>query len=372
MRARALAAAVLCTIGASAGPAGPAGAADNAAAAASCAPRDGLAFVCGIEHPEDLARIPDTPWLVASGFSPGAGISLVDTHSKTLRRWYPDTTGVAAADLLGYPGCPSAPDAARLNVQGLAIRSRAPHQHVLYAANHGGREAVEVFNVDATASPPTLSWIGCVPLPEGHAANAVAVTPDGSIFVTVLTRPGTTITDFVRGRKTGAIYEAPPGSGAFHLVRGTELPGNNGLETSRDGQELYSVAFGWHAVAVYSRHRPETRPRLAVAPGFMPDNIHWDGARLLLAGMQYDEPACGGMRAIINGVADDMHCHRGYVVAELDPRTLGFRIVAYGEPNADFNGVSAAVIVDDEVWLASYQADRLAYRPLPATGLANR
>ena len=104
--------------------------------------------------------------------------------------------------------------------------------------------------------------------------------------------------------------------------------------------------------------------RQVTAPGFMPDNIHWDGGRLILAGMQYDEPACGGIRKIIDGKADDMRCHRGYVVAELNPQTLEFGIVAYAEPNPVFNGVSAARIVGDELWLAAYQGDRIAVRSL--------
>jgi len=100
----------------------------------------------------------------------------------------------------------------------------------------------------------------------------------------------------------------------------------------------------------------------------MPDNIHWDDGKLLLAGMQFDEPACGGIRKIINGKADDMRCHRGYTVAQLDPLSMHFTVVAYGEPDPDFNGVSAATIVAGDLWLASYQADRIAWRksPVPA------
>jgi hypothetical protein len=136
------------------------------------------------------------------------------------------------------------------------------------------------------------------------------------------------------------------------------------LETSPDDQAFYVVAFGWHAVVAFSRAHPGKPAWQAVAPGFMPDNIHWDNGRLIAAGMQLDEPACGGTRKIVNGVADDMRCHRGYTVAQLDPATRTFRILAYAEPDPDFNGVSAAVIVDDELWLGSYQADRVAHRPL--------
>jgi hypothetical protein len=80
--------------------------------------------------------------------------------------------------------------------------------------------------------------------------------------------------------------------------------------------------------------------------------------------MQYDEPACGGTRKIIDGKADDMRCHRGYSVAELDPDVMTFRLIAYAGPNASFNGVSAAVSVGDELWIGSYQSDRVAIRKL--------
>ena len=81
--------------------------------------------------------------------------------------------------------------------------------------------------------------------------------------------------------------------------------------------------------------------------------------------MQYDEPACGGLRKVIDGKADGMLCHRGYTIAELDPATMTFRLIAYSEPNAKFNGVSGAVLIGNELWISSYQADRVAHRTLP-------
>ena len=122
---------------------------------------------------------------------------------------------------------------------------------------------------------------------------------------------------------------------------------------------------------VFSRADPSTPLLRAAAPGFMPDNIHWVDGKLLLAGMQYDEPACGGTRKIINGKADEMRCHRGYTVAQLDPHSMNFSIVAYAEPDPDFNGVSAASIVDGGLWLASYQSDRVAWRKAPVPDPAN-
>lgn len=245
------------------------------------------------------------------------------------------------------------------------MRTFATAKHRLYVVNHGGRESIEVFEVDSRQDMPELSWIGCVPMPDGIAANSVASYSDGTLLASVLTHPGTTITDFVRGGVTGGVYEWRPGTESFALLEGTQLPGNNGLETALDDQGFYVVAFGWRSVVAYSRADTTTPLWRLQAPGFMPDNIHWSDGRLVLAGMQFDEPACGGLRKIVEGRADDMRCHRGYTVAQLDPDAREFRILAYGEPDLRFNGVSAALVVGSDLWLASYQSDRIAVRTLP-------
>ncbi|MBL8264734.1 hypothetical protein, partial [Steroidobacter sp.] len=314
--------------------------------------------------PEDVARIPGTRWLVFSGFSSGAGLKLVDSSARTMRFWYSGDRTQIGHDAKAFPLCSSPPSAAVFNAQGISLRTQSPGLHRLHVANHGGREAIEIFSIDARADEPKLTWIGCVLMPDGIAANSVATYSDGTILASVLTHPGTSITDFVLGRTTGGVYEWRPGTEAFKLLKGTELPGNNGIETSPDDQEFYVVAFGWRAVVVFSRKDSSKPLRRALAPGFMPDNIHWHEGRLLLAGMQFDEPTCGGLRKIVDGKADGMLCHRGYGVAQLDPASMQFKLIAYGGPDASFNGVSAALLVDDDLWLASYQSDRVAVRRL--------
>lgn len=338
--------------------------------ALSCAPANELRFIFGAHHPEDIVRLGETRWVVVSGFQPGGGISLLDTRSLTLRRWFTDVTGAVRAGRLGSALCPGPPDAAKLNTQGLSLRPLGPDRSRLYAVNHGVRESIEIFDVSLRNGVPSPTWRGCVLMPPGNAANAVATYADGTILATVLNRPGTNKADFMRGRPTGAVYEWHPGAAGFHLLPGTELPGNNGLETSPDGRFFYVVAFGVHAIVKYSRADTRRPLRQATAPGFMPDNVRWEDGRLVAAGMTYDEPACGGVRKIIDGRADPMLCHRGYVVAAVDPQTLRFTVLAYAEPNPAFNGVTTGLVVGGRLWLGSYQADRLAYRPLPGLATA--
>ncbi len=332
----------------------------------TCSPSAGLNYLCGAIKPEDMKRIPGTRYIVTSGFSVGSGLKLVDARAKTFTRWFTANSDQITPNTQLYPDCATPPDPALFNARGLSLRRTGRRTATLHVVNHGGREAIEVFSIEAPGKghAPTLSWLGCQLLPPGHVGNAVATYSDGTVLVSVLTRPGTTITDFERGEKTGGIFKRARDASAFTLIPGTELPGNNGLETSPDDRKFYTVAFGLRAVAIFKRGQTSGPEAIIPAPGFMPDNIHWVGHRLLAAGMNSDEPACGGKRQIINGEADKMLCPRGWKVARLDPRTRKFSVIAQGDRTAGFNGVSQAVIIAGTLWLGSYQSDRIAYRML--------
>lgn len=340
----------------------PALANDNAMCPAD--PR--LAYVCGAQKPEDLQPIEGTRWMVASGYAPGAGLKLVDVPARTAIAWYTGASGQIAPDPVLRARCPEPPDPAVFSPHGLSLHPAGRGRWRLHAVNHawsgkGGREAIEVFDVlSRGARAPELVWRGCLPMPPGQVANSVGVFADGTVLATVLTRPGTTIADFVQGGVTGGVWQWRPGERAFNLLPGTELPGNNGIETDPDQRHFYVVAFGWHAVVVYDRRDTVNPLARVTASDFMPDNIHWSAGRLLLAGMRLDEPACGGPRKVVNGVADAMLCHRGWSVAELDLRTRSLTTLAAGPPQPGFNGVSAAAITRGELWLGTYQSARLA------------
>lgn len=324
----------------------------------SCAADRELAYVCGPQRPEDVLAIPGTRWLISSGFAAGAGLKLIDTRDRSVTRWF---TG--AADRVGRgdaKGCPGPLDPTAFNARGLSLRPTAPGRWELLVVNHGGRESVERFDVALSGDRPTLAWRDCLTMPPGQVGNSVAAFADGTILVTVLTRPGTTIGDFMLGRPTGGVWRHWPGDDGFALLPGTGLPGNNGLEVDPDQRHFYVVAFGWHAVVVFDRRDTRAAVARIEAVDFLPDNIHWSGSRLLLAGMRLDEPACGGLRRVVDGVADPMLCHRGWVVGEVDTVRRRIATVAYGRPQPGFNGVSAATFVGDDLWLGSFQSDRLA------------
>jgi hypothetical protein len=338
----------------------------QAPASSSCAPAAGLSFICGLQNPEDLVLVPGTRWLVISGMAPGAGLRAVDTGSRTVRALYAPGTATARLDRARFANCPGPLDAKQAVLHGLALRPAAPGRYTVYATNHGGRESIEVFELTAgpggTAGAPSATWIGCVPLPSTLAANSVAAFSDGTLVATVLILPGRTFEDAFEGRDTGIVLQWTPGTPAFVELKGTELVANNGIETSPDDREFYVASTPTRRVYAFSRARPGDGPlRFAQLKDFGPDNVRWtSGNRLMTAGLIDDEPACGGRPKDEKGI----RCPMGYAVATIDPATMTATEIARGSRTPVFTGTAMAAVVGNELWLGSFLADRLAYRPL--------
>ena len=168
----------------------------SAAEPADCAPHGDLHFVCGVVHPEDLMRVPATKWIITSGMSNDAGgLFLVDSVAKSAHKLNLGDQ-IQARHEARYPDCDAPPAAASFSAHGLSLLRRSARRFTLYVVGHGGREAIEVFDVrSAGAAPPVVTWIGCVKMPAaaGTATNSVTALPDGTIYATVLNRPGTTL-----------------------------------------------------------------------------------------------------------------------------------------------------------------------------------
>jgi len=339
----------------------PAGVPHPATETAPCTPSLGLNFVCGLNQPEDLLQIGTSKWVIASGMGEGGGISILDTEAKTARRFF---TGASKPDTKMYPDCAKAPDS--FNSHGLALRpARIAGTYALYAVTHLPFESIQVFAVDARGAAPAISWTGCVRLPADFKTNSVTATRDGTILANVQMHGSAT--DFISGNITGGVWEWKPADKRLHLLPGTELAGNNGIEISPDEKEFYIAVSGTQTVAIYSLADTAKPLRTIRTPFYNLDNIHWSGERLIAAGMMFDEPACGGTRKQIQDAHGNMNCHRGWVVSELDPKAMTWRILAYGEPNPSFGGIATGLVIGKTLWISSFQMDRAAYRPLPGT-----
>ena len=328
-----------------------------AKAADDCAPSGQLQFVCGPSRSEDLVLVPGTAWIIASG----AHLYAINADSKTWKEAYPGADPQQDPDKSNYADCPGAPDPKKLITVGLSIRSRGEHTATLYAVGRGGRDAIEVFQVDSGKSEPTVAWTGCVIMPKGSNANAVTALPNGGFLVTSNIEAGHTREEAFSGQISGAVYEWRPGA-SIHILPGTELSGDNGIESSADGSQFWVNATGGRSVTRFTRTGSELRAQ-RIDLDFGPDNIRWGQNGLLFIAGRADEPACGGTMAARDGKLDG-DCPRGFQVVTLNPQTMKVQLIARTKPDPDFNAWSTALQVGKEIWIPGTRCDRIGYLPL--------
>jgi hypothetical protein len=337
------------------------GLAQSAFAQDACEPSDDQSFICGATNPEDLVLVPDTNFVISSGMADDANFYLIDAQSGVMT-----LLSFQAQHQASFANCATPPDPRTLQTHGLNIRATETGRARLNVVGHGAREAIEIFDVDATAARPTLTWIGCVPMPEGLAANSVASFADGGLVATVLFMPGTTFADAVVDRKnTGAVFEWAPGQTGFTQIEGSELPANNGIEVAADGSEIYVASSGLQTIVAFSHSNPTMQLRTTRPLPFTPDNVHLgpDG-RLYTAGMANDVPECGGPPGPQHSIEVLAVCPRGTIAVAIDPETFEDTVVVQTDATPSFSNATMILPLGNEAWIGSFAGTRIARTPL--------
>lgn len=333
--------------------------------AEDCSGSGGLDYVCGLAVPEDLVIVPGTDWVVAGAYSEEntAGLYLVDALSKNVSELYSPQEGRNRLNRNLYAACPGAPDLNNFQTHGLAIQTEVSSDEIykLYAVSHGGREAIEVFELDASSAMPQITWVGCVLMPDGLDANDVSAMRDGTILATVLMHPGFSFEDLLSGNPTGAVYKWVPGSNGFIKLEGSEFAGNNGIQVSTDETEIFVAVSGESAIFTIANTNPTRLLRRTRTMAFAPDNVVYDSnGYLLTAGMRDDEATCAG-----TGAPPVSNCPRGSIASYIHPETMQDRVILDTVATPDFTGATMAIIPGGkEVWIGSFRSSRIAYQLL--------
>ena len=367
---------------------------------ADCEADGDVAFICGVINPEDVVAIPDTNFVVASGYGGGGGIHFISHRDETRLQVYPTPNPRLRHDADAYPDCPGPIDPAegdQFNAHGLNLLPVEEGLHHLYVVHHGFRESIEIFEIDTryqgavSVSPtPGFAWIGCVVAPGAMTLNSVSPLPGGGFAATApfvppgWTPPGTATgadeaaadadeTDDAEAAATaeelaaageldiagsyGVVWEWSP-AGGWSIVPGSESAGPNGIEASPDGEWLYVNLWAGRQVLRLSRGRDPVEKQIAEL-SFHPDNIRWqaDGT-LLTAG--HDAPdLLARIQECLAVLCDGMSSH----VARVDPDTLAVTDVVDEPATEDFFTATAALQVNDEIWVGSVRGDRIARYP---------
>jgi hypothetical protein len=321
--------------------------APEAAQRSACAPAGDLHFVCGLINVEDFLPVDGGRWLVGSSYQAGSvGLYLINTAERTAR---PVALSMARARDARYEGCP-APDLTKLSTHGLDVVPGRAGITTVYAVNHGGRESVEIFRLEAARN--AAQWIGCVLMPPGANGNAVAALPGGGGFVVTKFMDMGDKQGFqhiMAGAVTGVVYRWTPGKG-FSEVPGTRLSGDNGVVVSRDGQWVFVNAYG--SDEIYRVALSGKAQSTSVKVDFHPDNLRWAPDGTLFDTGQFLEPRRSGAPPR----PDD------WATVRLDPRTMAVTPLVKEPGTAEFGDATSAVQIGDTLWFCTFRGTRVAYR----------
>jgi hypothetical protein len=315
-----------------------------------CTPAGNVQFVCGQQGPEDLVVVPGLQWVVASSFGGSGGIYLIRASDRSSTLAYPGTMPRERLDAKTYGSCPGPPDAAwkaKFLTHGLSIQPGDNSVHRLFVVAHGGRESVEVFEVDARSATPALTWIGCAVAPDPVGLNSVRGLPDGGFVASNFLARGIDAGSrekMMAGEKNGELWEWHSATG-WTKIPGSEAAGANGLEISRDGRWFYVAA--WGSQSFFRLSRGQTPPKRDEVPlGFRVDNIRWAADGSLLAAGQ------GGA-----ATAQTLN------IVKINPETLAVRDVIREPATAAFGAGTVAIEVGSQIWVGSFRGDRIAIFP---------
>jgi hypothetical protein len=335
------------------------GAAPVAAAEPACGAGDGtVGAICGVTDVEDLIALTGTRWIVGSALPgpdvPVPALYLFDSKSRAV-------TPVKAADIAvkqdkkAYPQCSAAPNFAGFASHGLDYRARRGGGGDLYVVNHGGREAVEVFDVDTKADVPKLTWIGCVPAPDHFWPDAVAALPDGGMVVTSLWDPQDA------GRVDKLAASKPVGSlGEWHADKGwkmigpADMSGPNGVIASPNGRMVYVALWTGRKVLRIDRKTGKTKD---VAVDYLADNLRWDvpGRSFFLGGQ-----AVTVGEALTCFASKDKNCNVPTSLDRIDAKSLTRQTIVAKGTLGGMGAGTGAIRVGDELWVTTFRADRIA------------
>jgi len=292
-----------------------------------CQSNSDIDFICGLINPEDLYRVPESDWVIASGrISDSEGpIYAVNVLTYQAQEIFPDNALASNFDQQTYRDCPG-PNTV-FQPHGLTIREGAEDTHDLYVVGHGAREAIEVFNLDVSNGVPALSWKGCIPAPEGtRRINSITALPNGFLGATNFDTSG------------GELWEWHPSTNWLE-VAGSEMLGPNGLVSSIDGEWYYIGGWSDRALVRLSRGKdPVVMDYISV--GFNVDNVRWgEDGRIIAAGH-------------ITRCPDQNPCELSAVrVAKVNPNNFNIDQLIDYKGNDFFELGTVAIDVADEIWV---------------------
>ena len=203
---------------------------------------------CGLEKPEDIEPLGTHPWLLVSelgsGSVPGNIVALnIETNQLTRLEAVVDSDST-------FSQCGAAPP--NLRPRGFHVSDLPNGGFRLLVVNAADGERIERYRVDVGDHGPTLTWQGCVAVPETVFPNDVASTGNEGFVVSHMYDGPRSIwlqAKFLFGIHTGYAVTWDRVAG-WNKVEGTDASFPNGVEADPGtGRIFVGSTYGQTLVA---------------------------------------------------------------------------------------------------------------------------
>jgi hypothetical protein len=209
--------------------------------------------IVGIDNAEDIVVIPGSEWVITGPISnttvPRPSTLFINTRTHEIRPAWPDNCAIDLDRARFGDVAPPSPNA----FHGLDVIQRGSVIEV-YQVNHaaghgiqtgGGRESVEVFEIDMLSNGPSLRWRGAVLGPTWLGGNDLCCLPEGGFAVTNFCYPGPEAMKMgIAGGICGNVLEWRNRDEGWTIVGGTDLNYPNGIALAPDETAYFVASWG--------------------------------------------------------------------------------------------------------------------------------
>lgn len=330
-------------------------------------------WILGVYNVEDFLVIPGTHWIIGSGlnmYGPGFKDSVIkknylhlfDADAETGRRLEPSEIAIKA-DTKTYPGS-TPPDWETFGPHGISLSTRKGDVVRLFAVNHGGRDAVEVFEIDVSGDSPRFTWTGCLVAPEDGWPDAVCWLPDtDGVLVTAMADaryPMQEMKKELGHQPVGWVKEWNPKTKDWKVLPGTEsFSAPNGIIVSEDGGTVWVNESTGNCVSRVKRGGSDPELTRVPLPG-TPDNLRWsaDGKSIFCnvhtaSAVEFEYRQLGAAKF-------GTPVHTTFTVLRLDPDSMELEVVMPSGLYGPLGASCSTIEYGKRLWIGSCNCDRVA------------
>ena len=332
-----------------------------------CESDETFTVYCNYQNPEDLAVLPDGRHILVSEF--GAIVPLSPTNVQGNLSLLDTTDGrkknleIEMSDnVWGDPECQR--DSMVLSPHGIDINERLDGSYQLAIVNHMPTETIELFELREINDAWSLTWRGCVNAPVHGYFNDVALSSNGSFYVSQMYDKNISlfmlaVLDNTK-EDTGYVYHWRRQNGFERLVN-TDGAFPNGVELSDDENNLFiNYAFG-NKTSKYNLMSNSIEASFSM--NGIPDNITVDGEYIWVGAQDHS-----GLDSLIycgvfaKDVFEDPminQCPLPFAAYQLRQSDLSL-VNSYKYSNTVMGTATVALSLNGELYIGTYHGDRIA------------